>query len=182
VSEQPNVVGDESGALDSEPSVVTDEDRMGADPLEDGMDTPEGWSRDIRLGGTRENEETDTLTERIPQEEPDVGAAEVDEMPGRPVAATPAMDLDETVDDPEHAIDGVGGVGVVDPLSVDGAPADELLTEGDGEVQLGVDSAVGSVEPGGLPTDDSIGEAVAVENEYPTEGAESEALHVEQER
>jgi len=124
--EQPDVVENESGALDSEPSVVTDEDRLGADPLEDGMDPPEDWSRDIRFGGTRESEQTDTLTERIPQEEPDVGAGELDEPPGRPVAATPAMELDESVDDPVHAVDGVDGVG--------------------GEVELGAESAALHVE------------------------------------
>ena len=81
-ADHPDAVGDESGALDSEPSVVTDEDRLGTDPLEDGMDTAEGWSRDIRLGGTRASEETDTLDERLPQEVPDVGEGEIGAEPG----------------------------------------------------------------------------------------------------
>ena len=96
------------------------------------------------------------------------------------------MDLDESVDDPANAVDGVGGAGltgapVADPLSPDGAVEDELLTEGDGEVELGLSSAAGAAEPTGLPTDDSYGEAVGVEQEWPTEGAEAAALHVEQE-
>ena len=190
MSEQPaeqelaeaEVLQNEGGALDDEPSVVTDEDRMGTDPLEDGMDTAEGWSRDVRLGGTREREDTDTLAERIPQEEPDPALEEIDADPGRPVAATPAMELDASVDAPEHSIDGVGGDGVRDPLLDEGATQDAELTIGDREVELGLDAAEGSVEPGGLPTDDSIGTVVPVENEWPTEGAEAQAVHVEQER
>ena len=187
MSEQPNALGDESGALDSEPSVVTDEDRMGTDPLEDGMDTAEGWSRQIRLGGTQESEQPETLNERLPQEVPDVGEGELDVDPGRPVAATPAMELDASVDAPEHSVDGVGGdagVGdlVLDPLSPDGATESQTLTDGDGEVQLGASSAVGDVEPSGFPAADDIGEVSGVENEWPTEGAEAQAVHVEQER
>jgi hypothetical protein len=44
-----------------------------------------------------------------------------------------------------------------------------------------VSSADGAVEPTGLPADDSVGEVAPVENEWPTEGAEQQALHVEQE-
>ena len=180
VSEQ-DAVANDSGALDSEPSVVTDEDRLGTDPLEDGMDTAEGWSRDIRLGGTRESEETDTLNERLPQEVPDVGEGEIGEDPGRPIAATPAMDLDESVDDPENSVDGVGGDVLLDPLAADGATEAERLTDGDGEVQLGADAAAGSVEPTGEAADAGIGAVAGVENEWSTEGAEAQAMHVEQE-
>jgi hypothetical protein len=178
------VVDNDTSALDEEPSVILDEDRIDADPLEDGMDTAEGYSRDVRIGGTRESEEEqDTLAYRIPQEEPDVTA---EEPPERPVAATPAMDLDESVDDPANAVDGVGDLGttgapVADPLDPDGAVEAETLTEGGGEVELGVASEPGAAEPTGLPTDDSFGEAAPVEHEWPTEGAEAQALHVEQE-
>jgi hypothetical protein len=175
------IVDNDISPLDDEPSVVLDEDRMGADPLEDGMDTAEGYSRDVRIGGTQAAEERDNLDYRIPQEEPDPALAEIDADPGRPVAATPIDDLDEHVDDPEHAVDGVGGTAVLDPLAADGAVDDERLTDGAGEVELGVSSAGGAVEATGLPADDSVGEVVPVENEWPTEGAEQQALHVEQE-
>ncbi|MCD2197508.1 hypothetical protein LQ327_29470 [Actinomycetospora endophytica] len=125
------VVDNDTSALDAEPSLVLDEDRMGADPLEDGMDTAEGYSRDVRLGGTQDAEDQDTLAYRIPQEEPDV---ESEEPPARPVAATPAMDLDESVDDPANSVDDIDG-----------------------------------------------SEAADVEGEWPTEGAERSALHVQQE-
>lgn len=164
------VVDNDTSALDEEPSVILDEDRIDADPLEEGMDTAEGYSRDVRLGGTRASEEErDTLDHRLPQEEPDVTA---EEPPARPVAATPAMDLDESVDD-AAALDV--------PADPDGAVDAETLTDGGGEVELGVSSAAGAVEPTGLPADDEIGEVAGVDREWPTEGAEAAALHVEQE-
>jgi hypothetical protein len=183
VSEQYDaIVDNDTSGLDSEPSEVLDEDRMGTDPLEDGMDTAEDYSRDVRLGGGPATAaEQDTLAYRIPQEEPDPALEELDADPGRPLAATPIDDLDEHVDDPEHSVDGVGGTAVLDPLAADGALGDERLTEGDGEVELGVSSAAGAVGPAGLPADDSVGEVAPVENEWPTEGAEQQALHVEQE-
>lgn len=166
------VVDNDTTALDEAPSVLLDEDRMDADPLEDGMDTAEGYSRDLRLGGTRESErEQDTLAYRIPQEEPDVTA---EEPPDRPIAATPAMDLDESVDDAANAVDG--------PVDPDGAVEAETLTQGGGEVELGVSSEPGAAEPTGLPAQDDTGEVAGVEHEWPTEGAEAQALHVEQER
>lgn len=177
------VVDNDTSALDAEPSLVLDEDRLGSDPLEDGMDTAEGYSRDVRLGGNQDAEDQDTLAYRIPQEEPDV---EAEEQPDRPVAATPAMDLDESVDDPANSADGVGDVGrtsapLADPLDPDGAVEAQLMTEGDGEVEVGPSSADGAAEPTGLPSDDRAGEATRVEREWPTEGAEQQALHVEQE-
>ena len=61
-AEQADVVVDnDTSALDAEPSVILDEDRLGADPLEDGMDTAEGYSRDVRLGGTQASEERDNI-------------------------------------------------------------------------------------------------------------------------
>ena len=109
-AEQADVVVDnDTSGLDSEPSEILDEDRLEADPLEAGMDTAEGYSRTVRLGGTEDVEDQDALAHRLPQEEPDVVA---EEPPARPVAATPAMDLDESVDDPANAVDGVD-----DPLT-----------------------------------------------------------------
>ena len=91
------------------------------------------------------------------------------------------------MDAPEHSVDGVGGdadIGEVllDPLSPDGAVEARTMTDGDGEIELGASSAAGAVEPTGLVADDGVGEASAVENEWATEGAEAQALHVEQER
>ncbi|GLZ48762.1 hypothetical protein Acsp06_49470 [Actinomycetospora sp. NBRC 106375] len=163
--------------LGDEPSVVLDEDRLDADPLEDGMDAPEGYSRDVRLGGTQEWETEDaTIDERLPQEEPDVGE---EEAPGRPVAATPIDDLDESIDDPANAVDGVGGGAVLDAQGSDGVAADEQLAEAGREVELGLSSANGDAEPTGLPADDAIGEVAAIDREPGT--AEEEALRVEQE-
>ena len=155
-AEQADVVVDnDTSALDAEPSVILDEDRLGTDPLEDGMDTAEGYSRDVRLGGTAASEQTDTLDERLPQEEPD-------------------------------AVDGVGDFGstgapVDDPLDPQGAVEAELLTEDDGEVELGLSSADGANEETGLAADSGIGEVAGVEPGSPTEGAEQQALHIEQE-
>lgn len=173
-------VDSDTGEVDTEISVATDEDRMGADPLEDGMDTAEGYSREVRLGGQVSDDE-DSLAYRIPQEEPDPALEEIDAEPGRPLAATPIDELDEHIDDAEHSVDGVGGGAVLDPLSGDGATEDELLTSGDGEVELGLSSAAGAAEPTGLPTDDGVGEVAAVANEDATEGAEQQALRIEQE-
>ena len=162
MSEQPDVVVDnDTTALDVEPSVILDEDRLDADPLEDGMDTAEGYSRDVRLGGTREYEERDTLDERIPQEEPDVVA---ETPPDVPLAQRPALDVDESIDDPANSVDGVGAA----------------IGEDD-EVELGLSSAVGDVRASGLAADSGIGEVAVVDNEDPTIGAEQQALHVEQE-
>lgn len=168
-------VENDISALDSEPSEVMDEDRMDADPLEDGMDAPEGYSRDVRLGGTQEWEtEEPTINERLPQEQPDVGEQE---QLDRPIAATPIDDLDESVDDPANAVDGVGGGIVLDAEGADGASQGERLTES--EVELGLSSATGDAEPTGLPRDDAIGEVAGIDNEPGT--AEEAALRVEQE-
>lgn len=172
------VLDNDMTSLDTEPSVVLDEDRMGADPLEDGMDAPEGYSRDVRLGGTQEWETTDpSIDLRLPQEQPDVGA---EEPPARPLAATPIDELDESIDDPANAVDGVGGGAVLDADGADGVAADEQLADEGVEVELGVSSAAGAVEPTGLPADDAIGEVAAIDREPGT--VEEQALRVEQER
>lgn len=175
------VVDNDTSPLDDEPSVVLDEDRIGTDPLEDGMDTAEDYSRDVKLGGDDNDPERDSIAYRLPQEEPDVTEG-IEEPPGRPIAATPAMDLDESVDDPENAVDGVGDLGtsgapIADPLDPDGAVEAQL----EDEVQVGLSSAADAAEETGLPADDRVGEVSAVENEWPTEGAEQQALHVDQE-
>ena len=174
------VLENDMTSLDTEPAVVTDEDRMGADPLEDGMDAPEGYSRDVRLGGTREWEATDaSIDHRLPQEQPEVTP---EQPPERPLAATPIDDLDESIDDPENAVDGVGGGVVLDAEGADGLAADEQLAEDGREVQLGLSSAPDAAEPTGLPADDAVGEVgevAAIDRKPGT--VEEQALRVEQE-
>ncbi|MFC5140087.1 hypothetical protein ACFPK1_17735 [Actinomycetospora rhizophila] len=171
------VLDNDMTSLDTEPSVILDEDRLDADPLEDGMDTAEGYSRDVRLGGTQEWErESPSIDRRLPQEEPEATA---EQPPDRPLAATPIDDLDESVDDPENAVDGVGGAVVLDTEGATGATGAEGLAEEAREIELGASSAAGGVEPTGLPADDTVGEVAAVDNEPGT--AEEQALRVEQE-
>ncbi|MGH3900357.1 MAG: hypothetical protein ACRDTA_19350 [Pseudonocardiaceae bacterium] len=77
-------------------SETLDEDGMGVDPLEGGMDPPDGWSASDRYGTTAIEQATDRpLTERLAEERPDVSTEPV---PDRPVAATPLDELDESVD------------------------------------------------------------------------------------
>ncbi|WP_133251804.1 hypothetical protein [Actinomycetospora cinnamomea] len=172
------VLDNDMTTLDTEPAVVMDEDRMGADPLEDGMDAPEGYSRDVRLGGTQEWERTSpSIDYRLPQEQPE---ATTEQPPERPLAATPIDDLDESVDDPANAVDGVGGEVVLSADGADGVAADEQLAAEGREVELGLSSAPGAAEPTGLPADDAIGEVAAIDREPGT--VEEQALRVEQER
>ncbi|WP_163509760.1 hypothetical protein [Fodinicola acaciae] len=50
-----------------------DEDRLGTDPLEDGMEPPEGWSEADAYGTTRtEQRDGESLDDRLEQERPDV--------------------------------------------------------------------------------------------------------------
>jgi hypothetical protein len=50
-----------------------DEDRLGTDPLERGMDPPEHWSAAQRRGTTpREQREPAPLDERLAEERPDI--------------------------------------------------------------------------------------------------------------
>lgn len=170
-------VDNDTTSLDTEPSVVMDEDRMAADPLEDGMDAPEGYSRDVRLGGTQEWEtDSPSIDYRLPQELPE---DETEQPPDRPLEATPIDELDESVDDPQNAVDGVGGGATLDTQGADGATDDELLADEEREVELGASSADGSAEPTGLPGDDAVGEVASIDNEPGT--VEEQALRVEQE-
>jgi hypothetical protein len=78
-------------------SEALDEDELGVDPLEEGMDPPEHWSAATRYGTTPMEQATDRpLTERLAEERPDL---RVEPARERPVAATPLEDLDESVDD-----------------------------------------------------------------------------------
>ncbi|GAA4385546.1 hypothetical protein GCM10023147_07410 [Tsukamurella soli] len=60
-----------------------DEDRPQRDPLEEGMDPPEGWSASDRVGVTsREQREGESLDDRLAQEEPEIlGRGQEDAVP-----------------------------------------------------------------------------------------------------
>ena len=78
-------------------SETLDEDDMGVDPLEGGMDPAEDWLASNRYGTTATEQATDRpLTERLEEERPDISTASV---PDRPVAATPLEELDDSVDE-----------------------------------------------------------------------------------
>ncbi|WP_019816409.1 hypothetical protein [Saccharomonospora saliphila] len=73
-----------------------DEDRLRVDPLEEGVEPPEHYSEATRYGMTPfEQQQGETLEQRVREEEPDTAEPAA---PQRPVAATPADELDETVD------------------------------------------------------------------------------------
>jgi hypothetical protein len=77
-------------------SETLDEDGMGVDPLEGGMDPAEDWSASNRYGTTATEQATNRpLSERLEEERPDV---RTESVPDRPVAATPLEELDESVD------------------------------------------------------------------------------------
>lgn len=91
----PDPMGHDGDALTQ--SETLDEDDMGVDPLEGGMDPAEDWSAANRYGTTATEQATDRpLTDRLEEEHPDISTASV---PDRPVAATPLEELDESVDD-----------------------------------------------------------------------------------
>jgi hypothetical protein len=80
-------------------SETLDEDEMGIDPLEGGMDPAENWSAVNRYGTTALEQATDRpLAERLAEERPD---ASIRPAPDRPVALTPLEDLDESIDEPD---------------------------------------------------------------------------------
>lgn len=133
-----------------EVSEELDEDRIGVDPLEEGVEPPEHWSGVDQYGTTpNEQREGETLDERLAEESPDV---EPEPVPERPRAATPDSELDETVDD--------------DP------PADEELGTQQ-EPDVGGPVLVSEeVEPGGLAASTRDGEVVSYDSQAPEERAE----------
>jgi hypothetical protein len=81
----------------SEHTEQFDEDNLGLDPLEEGMDPPEHWSQADRFGNTeRELREGQDLDHRLAEEQPDITE---DPPRDRPLGATPDTELDERVDD-----------------------------------------------------------------------------------
>ncbi|MGH3974688.1 MAG: hypothetical protein ACRDS9_15360 [Pseudonocardiaceae bacterium] len=105
----PDSLGHDDNVLTQ--SETLDEDHMDVDPLEGGMDPAEDWSASDRYGTTALEQATDRpLADRLHEERPDV---EIASVPGRPIAATPLEELDESIDDevvpiaPEHDRDQV---------------------------------------------------------------------------
>jgi hypothetical protein len=81
----------------SEHTEQFDEDNVGLDPLEEGMDPPEHWSQADRFGNTeREMREGQDLDHRLAEEQPDITE---DPPRDRPLGATPDTELDEHIDD-----------------------------------------------------------------------------------
>ena len=119
------------------PSEGLDADEVRNDDGDEVVDPPEDWSAADKFGTTqREEQEGESLDQRLAEEEPDVEPAEPLD---KPVAATPedelTEDVDEVVDDattgaPEDSklADEVDGVIVedsrVDRGQVSGAPED----------------------------------------------------------
>lgn len=99
----------DADAVETDPAALNssedlDEDRLRVDPLEEGVEPPERYAHSDRFGTTpNEVAEGESLGDRLRQERPDV---QPEEVPGRPVAATPAAELDETIDDvsPEETL------------------------------------------------------------------------------
>jgi hypothetical protein len=105
----------------AEPEMLTDiegldEDDLRVDPLEEGVDPPERWSAADRFGTTRaELREGESLDQKLSEEQPDI---EPDDLPDRPLAVTPADQLDDSIDD-------IGGEFSVDPAYLDAGIVDE---------------------------------------------------------
>ncbi|WHT15953.1 hypothetical protein N8J89_22750 [Crossiella sp. CA-258035] len=74
-----------------------DEDRIGVDPLEEGVEPPEDWAEANRHGTTaREQSEGEPMADRLAEEVPD---QQPELPPERPLGATPDDELDETIDE-----------------------------------------------------------------------------------
>ncbi|MBK1786486.1 hypothetical protein [Prauserella cavernicola] len=90
----PDPVETDPAALSSAEDL--DEDSLRVDPLEEGVEPPEHWSAADRFGTTPfEQRQGESLDQRLSEERPDVGERDV---PERPVAATPATELDDSID------------------------------------------------------------------------------------
>lgn len=76
-----------------------DEDRLRVDPLEEGVEPAEHWSEATRYGTTPfEQQQGESLEERVREEEPDVDHVDVPSVPERSVAANPPPDVSEGTD------------------------------------------------------------------------------------
>ncbi|MFF0279724.1 hypothetical protein ACFYSW_05380 [Rhodococcus aetherivorans] len=122
------------------PSEGLDSDEVRNDDGDEVVDPPEGWSGADRFGTTqREEQEGESLDQRLAEEEPDVAPPEPLE---RPVAAMPDDELTEDIVD--EVYDGGGGTAVYD-----GGRKHAELVEG----VIVEDSRVDRGQIGGSPED-----------------------------
>lgn len=119
------------------PSEGLDADEVRNDDGDEVVDPPEDWSGADKFGTTqREEQEGESLNQRLAEEEPDVEPAEPLD---KPIAATPADELTEDVDE------------VIDDATT-GAPEDsKLADEVDGVIVQ--DSRVDRGQISGAPED-----------------------------
>lgn len=119
------------------PSEGLDADEVRNNDGDEIVDPPEGWSGADKFGTTpREEQEGESLDQRLAEEEPDVEPAEPLD---KPVAATPEDELTEDVDE------------VIDDATT-GAPEDsKLADEVDGVIVQ--DSRVDRGQISGAPED-----------------------------
>ncbi|MBS9375339.1 hypothetical protein [Rhodococcus sp. B50] len=119
------------------PSEGLDSDEVRNDDGDEVVDPPEGWSGADKFGTTqREEQEGESLDQRLAEEEPDIEPAEPLD---KPVAATPEDELTEDVDE------------VIDDATT-GAPEDsKLADEVDGVIVQ--DSRIDRGQISGAPED-----------------------------
>ncbi|MGJ5670918.1 hypothetical protein QLG13_24045 [Rhodococcus aetherivorans] len=131
------------------PSEGLDSDEVRNDDGDEVVDPPEGWSGADRFGTTqREEQEGESLDQRLAEEEPDVAPPEPLE---RPVAAMPDDELTEDIVD--EVYDGGGDTAVYDgggdTAVIDGGRKHAELVEG----VIVEDSRVDRGQIGGSPED-----------------------------
>ncbi|MFD5810303.1 hypothetical protein ACWEQV_11445 [Rhodococcus aetherivorans] len=131
------------------PSEGLDSDEVRNDDGDEVVDPPEGWSGADRFGTTqREEQEGESLDQRLAEEEPDVAPPEPLE---RPVAAMPDDELTEDIVD--EVYDGGGDTAVYDgggdTAVYDGGRKHAELVEG----VIVEDSRVDRGQIGGSPED-----------------------------
>jgi hypothetical protein len=106
-------------------SASTDSDELGERVGDDGYDAPDDWAGADRSGTTADEERMgESLDEKLSEERPDTP---LEELPDRPVGATPVDELDESVDDvvaDEPADDVVVADEPADDVVVADEPAD----------------------------------------------------------
>jgi hypothetical protein len=99
-----------------------DEDELRLDPLEEGIEPAERLSAASRFGTTpAELREGETLDQRLSEEQPDDQPVDV---PDRPFAATPAEELDATIDDAPADVEPVAAEGVTHGRHADMDPGE----------------------------------------------------------
>jgi hypothetical protein len=88
-----NRLGEEPGMLQQ--SEELDQDDLGAEPLDAGVEPPDHWAAADDFGTTSAEEAAgETLDQRLSRERPDVAPGEA---PERPAADTDVTDFDERV-------------------------------------------------------------------------------------